>query len=151
AATSRNTWNRSRITRNEQWSPSTITRAFPKSSARTAPGGHGIRARERAARSTARPTRERPRRSSLLPLGCETGGTSRSKRMTGLLGAPSTTRTCDLQDRNLTLYPSELWARTELAGAQAGDRETHDSKLLEGVGFVAWTPELRLPCAPRRQ
>ena len=26
-------------------------------------------------------------------------------------GAPSMTRTCDLQVRNLTLYPTELWAR----------------------------------------
>jgi hypothetical protein len=26
-------------------------------------------------------------------------------------GAPSTTRTCDLLDRNQTLYPTELWAR----------------------------------------
>ena len=28
-------------------------------------------------------------------------------------GAPSMTRTCDLQVRNLTLYPTELWARTK--------------------------------------
>ena len=27
-----------------------------------------------------------------------------------ICGAPSTTRTCDLLDRNQTLYPSELWA-----------------------------------------
>ena len=44
----------------------------------------------------------------------------RSKTATGRLqpvavfavdGAPSTTRTCDLLDRNQTLYPTELWAR----------------------------------------
>ena len=29
------------------------------------------------------------------------------------LGAPSKTRTCDLLVRSQTLYPTELWARTE--------------------------------------
>ncbi len=33
-------------------------------------------------------------------------------------GAPSTTRTCDLLDRNQTLYPTELWARFK-NGAEA--------------------------------
>ena len=33
-------------------------------------------------------------------------------------GAPSTTRTCDLLDRNQTLYPTELWARFK-SGAEA--------------------------------
>ncbi len=43
-------------------------------------------------------------------------------------GAPSTTRTCDLLDRNQTLYPTELWARFK-SGAEAY-RIANDSEYL---------------------
>ena len=43
-------------------------------------------------------------------------------------GAPSTTRTCDLLDRNQTLYPTELWARFK-SGAEAY-RITDDSEYM---------------------
>ncbi len=42
----------------------------------------------------------------------------RSVDRSDFLGAPSTTRTCDLLDRNQTLYPTELWARFK-SGAEA--------------------------------
>ena len=48
-------------------------------------------------------------------------------------GAPSTTRTCDLLDRNQTLYPTELWARFK-SGAEAY-RIGDDSEYL-AVGAV---------------
>ncbi len=52
-------------------------------------------------------------------------------------GAPSMTRTCDLQVRNLTLYPTELWARSTRGPA---DRGRQSSELAERVGFEPTVP-----------
>ena len=47
------------------------------------------------------------------------------------------TRTCDLQVRNLTLYPTELWAR-KLGGTPGAGPQ--GSKLAERVGFEPTVP-----------
>jgi hypothetical protein len=36
---------------------------------------------------------------------------SKTRKLSEEVGAPSTTRTCDLLVRSQTLYPAELWAR----------------------------------------
>ncbi len=47
-------------------------------------------------------------------------------------GAPSTTRTCDLLDRNQTLYTTELWARFK-SGAEAYRIANGSEYLAEGT------------------
>ena len=44
-----------------------------------------------------------------------------SPRLATIGGAPSKTRTCDLQVRNLTLYPTELWAREKHLGSRGSE------------------------------
>ena len=65
--------------------------------------------------------------------------------VSGFSGAPSKTRTCDLQVRNLTLYPTELWARKSIGSGSQTSASTPGAPPSAGTWRREWDSNPRYP------